>query len=129
VGSHARQERRRHNTVCGVLGSNRDTKDREVGNSSGRSQAAITTRPPATRALCEGKCGTLPNELDGGAGVPSDRFGRGRRLIRFNALGFRRCVSTEMPRIIPVSESDLRTEGGVEFGEHHCNVDFAYLAR
>ncbi len=58
-----------------------------------------------------------------------DRFGRGGDHSAFNALGFPAVRFTENAENYRHQHQDLRTEGGVEFGDTIANVDFAYLAK
>ena len=58
-----------------------------------------------------------------------DRFGRGGDHSAFNALGFPAVRFTENAEDYRHQHQDLRTEGGVEYGDMPANVDFAYLAR
>jgi Zn-dependent M28 family amino/carboxypeptidase len=58
-----------------------------------------------------------------------DRFGRGGDHSAFNALGFPAVRFTENAENYRHQHQDLRTEGGVEFGDTMANVDFAYLAK
>ncbi len=58
-----------------------------------------------------------------------DRFGRGGDHSAFNALGFPGVRFTENAENYRHQHQDLRTEGGVEFGDTIANVDFAYLAK
>jgi Zn-dependent M28 family amino/carboxypeptidase len=58
-----------------------------------------------------------------------DRFGRGGDHSAFNAQGFPAVRFTENAENYRHQHQDLRTEGGVEYGDTIANVDFAYLAR
>lgn len=58
-----------------------------------------------------------------------DRFGRGGDHSAFNALGFPAVRFTENAEDYRHQHQDLRTEGGVEYGDTVANVDFAYLAK
>jgi Zn-dependent M28 family amino/carboxypeptidase len=58
-----------------------------------------------------------------------DRFGRGGDHSAFNALGFPAVRFTENAEDYRHQHQDLRTEGGVEYGDTLANVDFAYLAK
>jgi Peptidase family M28 len=58
-----------------------------------------------------------------------DRFGRGGDHSAFNALGFPAVRFTENAENYRHQHQDLRTEGGVEYGETVANVDFPYLAK
>lgn len=58
-----------------------------------------------------------------------DRFGRGGDHSAFNALGFPGVRFTENAENYRHQHQDLRTEGGVEYGDTLANVDFAYLAK
>jgi Zn-dependent M28 family amino/carboxypeptidase len=58
-----------------------------------------------------------------------DRFGRGGDHSAFNALGFPAVRFTENAEDYRHQHQDLRTEGGVEFGDTLAHVDFAYLAK
>ena len=58
-----------------------------------------------------------------------DRFGRGGDHSAFNALGFPAVRFTENAENYQHQHQDLRTEGGVQYGDTLANVDFAYLAR
>src|SRR5580692_12539718 len=58
-----------------------------------------------------------------------DRFGRGGDHSAFNALGLPAVRFTENAENYRHQHQDLRTEGGVEYGDTLANVDFAYLAK
>jgi hypothetical protein len=58
-----------------------------------------------------------------------DRFGRGGDHSTFNALGFPGVRFTENAENNQHQHQDLRTEGGVVYGDTLVNVDFAYLAK
>jgi Zn-dependent M28 family amino/carboxypeptidase len=58
-----------------------------------------------------------------------DRFGRGGDHSAFNALGFPAVRFTENSENYQHQHQDLRTEGGVQYGDTLANVDFAYLAK
>jgi Zn-dependent M28 family amino/carboxypeptidase len=58
-----------------------------------------------------------------------DRFGRGGDHSAFNALGFPAVRFTEGAEDYRHQHQDLRTEGGVVYGDTIANVDFAYLAK
>ena len=58
-----------------------------------------------------------------------DRFGRGGDHSAFNALGFPGVRFTENAENYQHQHQDLRTEGGVVYGDTLVNVDFAYLAK
>jgi len=58
-----------------------------------------------------------------------DRFGRGGDHSAFNALGFPAVRFTENAENYQHQHQDLRTEGGVQYGDTLANVDFAYLAK
>jgi Zn-dependent M28 family amino/carboxypeptidase len=58
-----------------------------------------------------------------------DRFGRGGDHSAFNALGFPAVRFTENAENYRHQHQDLRTEGGVEYGDSIANVDFAYLSK
>ena len=58
-----------------------------------------------------------------------DRFGRGGDHSAFNALGMPAVRFTENAENYRHQHQDLRTEGGVEYGDTLANVDFAYLAK
>ena len=58
-----------------------------------------------------------------------DRFGRGGDHSAFNALGFPAVRFTEGAEDYRHQHQDLRTEGGVMYGDTMANVDFAYLAK
>jgi hypothetical protein len=58
-----------------------------------------------------------------------DRFGRGGDHSAFNALGMPAVRFTENAENYRHQHQDLRTEGGVEYGDTLSNVDFAYLAK
>jgi Zn-dependent M28 family amino/carboxypeptidase len=58
-----------------------------------------------------------------------DRFGRGGDHSAFNALGFPAVRFTENAEDYRHQHQDLRTEGGVTFGDTVAHVDFAYLAK
>jgi len=57
-----------------------------------------------------------------------DRFGRGGDHSAFNALGYPAVRFTENSENYRHQHQDLRTEGGVEFGDTIAYVDFPYLA-
>jgi Zn-dependent M28 family amino/carboxypeptidase len=58
-----------------------------------------------------------------------DRFGRGGDHSAFNALGYPAVRFTENSENYRHQHQDLRTEGGVEFGDTMAFVDFPYLAK
>jgi Zn-dependent M28 family amino/carboxypeptidase len=58
-----------------------------------------------------------------------DRFGRGGDHSAFNALGMPAVRFTENAENYRHQHQDLRTEGGVEYGDTLANVDFVYLAK
>jgi len=58
-----------------------------------------------------------------------DRFGRGGDHSAFNALGFPAVRFTENAEDYRHQHQDLRTEGGVEYGDTIAHVDFPYLAK
>src|ERR1700730_796255 len=58
-----------------------------------------------------------------------DRFGRGGDHSAFNALGLPAVRFTENAEDYRHQHQDVRTEGGVEYGDTIANVDFAYLAK
>jgi Zn-dependent M28 family amino/carboxypeptidase len=58
-----------------------------------------------------------------------DRFGRGGDHSAFNALGMPAVRFTENAENYRHQHQDLRTQGGVEYGDTLANVDFAYLAK
>jgi Zn-dependent M28 family amino/carboxypeptidase len=58
-----------------------------------------------------------------------DRFGRGGDHSAFNALGYPAVRFTENAEDYRHQHQDLRTEGGVEYGDTIAHVDFAYLAK
>jgi Zn-dependent M28 family amino/carboxypeptidase len=58
-----------------------------------------------------------------------DRFGRGGDHSAFNALGYPAVRFTENSEDYRHQHQDLRTEGGVEFGDTIAHVDFPYLAK
>src|ERR1017187_9623966 len=58
-----------------------------------------------------------------------DRFGRGGDHAAFNALGFPAVRFTENAEDYRHQHQDVRTEGGVEYGDTIAHVDFAYLAK
>jgi Zn-dependent M28 family amino/carboxypeptidase len=58
-----------------------------------------------------------------------DRFGRGGDHSAFNALGMPAVRFTENAENYRHQHQDIRTEGGVEYGDTMANVDFAYLAK
>jgi Zn-dependent M28 family amino/carboxypeptidase len=58
-----------------------------------------------------------------------DRFGRGGDHSAFNALGYPAVRFTENSENYRHQHQDLRTEGGVEFGDTIAHVDFPYLAK
>jgi len=58
-----------------------------------------------------------------------DRFGRGGDHSAFNALGFPAVRFTENAEDYRHQHQDLRTEGGVQYGDLPANLDFAYLAK
>ena len=57
-----------------------------------------------------------------------DRFGRGGDHSAFNADGFPAVRFTENAEDYRHQHQDLRTEGGVEYGDTLAHVDFPYLA-
>ena len=58
-----------------------------------------------------------------------DRFGRGGDHSAFNALGYPAVRFTENAEDYRHQHQDLRTEGGVEYGDTIAHVDFVYLAK
>jgi Zn-dependent M28 family amino/carboxypeptidase len=58
-----------------------------------------------------------------------DRFGRGGDHSAFNELGMPAVRFTENAENYRHQHQDLRTEGGVEYGDTLANLDFAYLAK
>jgi Peptidase family M28 len=58
-----------------------------------------------------------------------DRFGRGGDHSAFNALGYPAVRFTENSENYRHQHQDLRSEGGVEFGDTIAYVDFPYLAK
>jgi hypothetical protein len=58
-----------------------------------------------------------------------DRFGRGGDHAAFNALGFPAIRFTENAEDYRHQHQDLRTEGGIEYGDTVAHVDFNYLAK
>jgi hypothetical protein len=58
-----------------------------------------------------------------------DRFGRGGDHSAFNAVGFPGVRFTENAEDYRHQHQDLRTEGGVEYGDTLAHVDFPYVAR
>ena len=58
-----------------------------------------------------------------------DRFGRGGDHSAFNDSGFPGVRFTENAEDYRHQHQDLRTEGGVEYGDTLAHVDFAYVAR
>ena len=58
-----------------------------------------------------------------------DRFGRGGDHSAFNALGYPAVRFTENAEDYRRQHQDLRTEGGVEYGDTSAFVDFPYLAK
>jgi Zn-dependent M28 family amino/carboxypeptidase len=58
-----------------------------------------------------------------------DRFGRGGDHSAFNALGYPAIRFTENSEDYHHQHQDLRTEGGVEYGDTIAHVDFPYLAK
>ena len=58
-----------------------------------------------------------------------DRFGRGGDHSAFNALGYPAVRFTENAEDYRHQHQDLRTDGGVEYGDTIAHVDFAYLAK
>jgi Zn-dependent M28 family amino/carboxypeptidase len=58
-----------------------------------------------------------------------DRFGRGGDHSAFNALGLPAVRFTENAENYRHQHQDVRTEGGLEYGDTIGNVDFAYLAK
>ena len=58
-----------------------------------------------------------------------DRFGRGGDHSAFNALGLPAVRFTENAENYRHQHQDMRTEGGVEYGDTIANVDFSYLAK
>jgi hypothetical protein len=58
-----------------------------------------------------------------------DRFSRGGDHSAFNALGFPAVRFTENAEDYRHQHQDLRTEGGVEYGDTLAHVDFPYLAK
>ncbi|MGA2778605.1 MAG: M28 family peptidase [Steroidobacteraceae bacterium] len=58
-----------------------------------------------------------------------DRFGRGGDHSAFNALGYPAVRFTENAEDYRHQHQDLRTEGGVRYGDLIEHLDFAYLAK
>jgi Zn-dependent M28 family amino/carboxypeptidase len=58
-----------------------------------------------------------------------DRFGRGGDHSAFNALGYPAVRFTENAENYRRQHQDLRTEGGMEYGDTLAFVDFPYLAK
>jgi Zn-dependent M28 family amino/carboxypeptidase len=58
-----------------------------------------------------------------------DRFGRGGDHSAFNDLGYPAVRFTENSEDYHHQHQDLRTEGGVEYGDTLAHVDFPYLAK
>ena len=58
-----------------------------------------------------------------------DRFGRGGDHWAFNTLGMPAVRFTENAENYRHQHQDLRTEGGVEYGDVIENLDFSYLAK
>jgi Zn-dependent M28 family amino/carboxypeptidase len=58
-----------------------------------------------------------------------DRFGRGGDHSAFNALGMPAVRFTENAENYRHQHQDLRTVGGVEYGDTLANLDFVYLAK
>jgi hypothetical protein len=58
-----------------------------------------------------------------------DRFGRGGDHSAFNALGLPAVRFTENAEDYRHQHQDVRTEGGVEYGDTIAHVDFVYLAK
>jgi Zn-dependent M28 family amino/carboxypeptidase len=58
-----------------------------------------------------------------------DRFGRGGDHSAFNTLGYPAVRFTENSENYRRQHQDLRTEGGVEYGDTIAFVDFPYLAK
>jgi hypothetical protein len=58
-----------------------------------------------------------------------DRFGRGGDHSAFNALGMPAVRFTENAENYRHQHQDLRTEGGIEYGDTLAHLDFAYLAK
>jgi Zn-dependent M28 family amino/carboxypeptidase len=58
-----------------------------------------------------------------------DRFGRGGDHSAFNALGFPAVRFTENSENYRHQHQDVRTEGGLDYGDLIGYVDFAYLAK
>ena len=58
-----------------------------------------------------------------------DRFGRGGDHSAFNAIGLPGVRFTEGAEDYRHQHQDLRTEGGVVYGDTMANVDFTYLAK
>src|ERR1700722_7279685 len=58
-----------------------------------------------------------------------DRFSRGGDHSAFNALGFPGVRFTENAGDYRHQHQDLRTEGGIEYGDTLAHVDFPYLAK
>jgi hypothetical protein len=58
-----------------------------------------------------------------------DRFGRGGDHSAFNAAGFPAVRFTENAEDYRHQHQDLRTEGGVEYGDTMVHMDFPYLAK
>lgn len=59
----------------------------------------------------------------------TDRYGRGGDHTAFNALGYPAVRVTESHEDFTHQHQDVRTEGGVHYGDVLSGVDFPYLAR
>src|SRR5579863_903366 len=59
----------------------------------------------------------------------TDRYGRGGDHTAFNALGFPAVRVTESHEDFTHQHQDVRTKGGVRYGDMLSGVDFSYLAR
>ncbi len=59
----------------------------------------------------------------------TDRYGRGGDHTAFNALGFPAVRLTESHEDFTHQHQDVRTEGGVHYGDVLSGVDFPYLAK
>jgi Zn-dependent M28 family amino/carboxypeptidase len=58
-----------------------------------------------------------------------DRLGRGGDHAAFNAVGFPAVRFTENAEDYRHQHQDLRTDGGVEYGDTIAHLDFAYLSK
>src|SRR5882757_10045906 len=99
-------------------------------NSRSRTNGIRNQYLPVRYEILGGRAGCRGLHRGGGRAADRlDRFGRGGDHSAFNALGMPAVRFTENAENYRHQHQDLRTEGGVEYGDTLANVDFAYLAK